>query len=695
MRARLVVALSVVLVVLGGCLAVARVARASAGASVCPAAAECTRISASRVVASGTTRLAGRSAPSAPYVAIRDGGPVPKLGALVEIPAGHHDPKGFAGVVVREGSAHGLTGLIAVPPLPNLALAQGAAAGSTAGGGDPAAAAAGLPQTLLDLVPSSTIEQVSKLWGDLGCGTGVGEFPIKLTGVSLDPRSFSLTGPTFARGAVTGFGLQTSVSPSMSIQLALKEQLKCEKTEELGATQFPAPGLPDALVRVSGQVSASGSFDGTASGNIKLGTTLSGGVSYSNGVTSFAPAPSVSGFTDVTKPLSVAANATATMTAAVVARLLLFGLWGPRITLSWGPELTLQGTTAQSSNPCPSAKLSFPLRLGVGFGANPGVYYGLGSVAKQLAQSYGAQVTEATFQRVIFITSAHIPVVGPSEPVWTLTKAFDTPNLIEFTRMPIDSVYLPVLPGSGQGASLSAGEQCTTISFTGAGSLTYNNRTRDPNPESDCGGTSTDTYQLQASNVQWLDTWTNTVFGGRASFGSILGSETDTDTIGYDYSGCDPPVDHNSGDPCPANAPTCTTPGPQTCAQPFPTLSQPPTLIYNPTGESYSDHLVAEVNVGLVGGSCPPAFQIGALAGAPLFAVFDLYPSTTFQTTTLPYSVSGSYDCAAVESPPPPPDTQNCTITPSLNGSVVVTGPYTAKPAPQSEQPIFALRPVG
>jgi hypothetical protein len=202
----------------------------------------------------------------------------------------------------------------------------------------------------------------------------------------------------------------------------------------------------------------------------------------------------------------------------------------------------------------------------------------------------------------------------------------------------------------------------------------------DQDPLSDCGGNYTTTTQVRASGLAWDDKWVNQVFGGRATSSSLGGAEANTGSVAYDYSGC-APQDHNADNRCSGGATKCTAPNPGNCTGAI-TQGQRPTLSYTMIG----DHTMALVNIGFgATSSCYPAFQTVPGAPAPMFAVFDLYPSATTQTTTLSYALTGPSSCSAVATPPPPPDTLSCTITPSLMATVKVTGLVTARQAPASE----------
>jgi hypothetical protein len=705
----------VLLALMVGALALMAAPPASrAAAPGCPhGARKCVTLPAKRVVATGTHTLRvhhgkkGRAKVRVPYVVLHAHGGLPRPGTYVEIPSGRHDRSGFAGVVVGEGHRAGLATLLALPPLPDIAAAQTAAA--TASRRDHSASAT---STVLDLLSGPLVTRLAALIGQAQCTTGT-DFPIKLTGVSLDPRRFELTGPVFKNGRVSAFGLSAAVSPTATLALNIKEKAQCEWKRELGSVELPPPpatflagGVP-FILRGSGEVSTTGSVDGVATGSIDVGTELSGGIAYNGGALQFAPTPTVNGFARVTKPLAVQGNATLSLTAAAVARMLFFRLWGPRVTLSFGPELNLQASSDTSSpSPCSKAKISFPLKLGVGFGANPGAYFGLGKTARDLADKFGAKFNSATFQQLttIVFQDQHgrtFDIKARVDPtmrtVWNLEKAFDTPDLIEFTGMPFPPEYLPVLTGSG--GSLSSGEQCTTVTFGGSGSLTYAQTTHDPDTTSDCGGSSTTSYSLNASDLAWREVWRDVVFGGHPNgveSSALGGLENNSGTVAYDYSGCSPGDPNQGANPC-NGAATCTQPWSGACSGQIVPGQEQPSIDYNFRGQSQTakDHLVASVDVGLARPDpCLPAFNFGPLAGAPLIAVFDLYPSSSVQTTTLTYRRTDAQPCDAVQDPPPGPDTTACDVTPGLNATVTVEGPYTARPAPASEQPLYALKPA-
>jgi len=127
-----------------------------------------------------------------------------------------------------------------------------------------------------------------------------------------------------------------------------------------------------------------------------------------------------------------------------------------------------------------------------------------------------------------------------------LEKAFDTPDLISFTGMPINAVDLPI---QGAGAT-NSGTACTTVEYSGSGTLEYDNQTHDEDQNSDCGGNSTTKTEQLASGLAWDDKWTNQVFGGRADSSALNGTESDSGTVDYDYSGCgqfDPNSDNQCG----------------------------------------------------------------------------------------------------------------------------------------------------
>jgi len=50
--------------------------------------------------------------------------------------------------------------------------------------------------------------------------------------------------------------------------------------------------------------------------------------------------------------------------------------------------------------------------------------------------------------------------------------------------------------------------------------------------------------------------------------------------------------------------------------------------------------------------SCPPVFQRGDLGGAPMYAFFDLYPTSDVRTATIQYGRNSPVGCADAESSP-------------------------------------------
>ena len=288
-------ALAAVVVLLAGADAADAPADA-ADAAGCPAAQKrtCVAIPASKVLKVGNKPFK-HSHNGLPYVIVKGVKKLPRAGTYVEIPAGRHDPAGFGGVVVASGSAHGLGAIAAAAPLPSIVEGRSAARRAF----DSVCASAG--GSLLDLLLVKLLTQAAELMGAPQCSTGVGDFPLSLTGLSLDPKSFSLSGPVFSGGRRSSFGLSASVSPTAQLKIGVKEQAKCEWKKEPASIELPPPpatffaGPAPYIVRVAGEASASGSFDWSASGTVSLGTTLSGGLAYPKGALQFSPTPSVTG----------------------------------------------------------------------------------------------------------------------------------------------------------------------------------------------------------------------------------------------------------------------------------------------------------------------------------------------------------------------------------------------------------------
>ena len=257
---------------------------------------------------------------------------------------------------------------------------------------------------------------------------------------------------------------------------------------------------------------------------------------------------------------------------------------------------------------------TFPLKLAAGFGANPGAYSGLKDVEKKLAEQFQARFTKGAFGSAVTFSDKSggetvvINTHSDLGKVWNLEKAFDTPDLVAFTGMPIDAVDLPI---QGAGAT-NSGTACTTIEFSGLGSFQYNNQTHDDFPPSNgnCGGSQTTNSHQLASGVAWDDKWVNQVFGGRANSAALNGSEDDSGTVFRDSSTC--AVNDPNNQCSQYGTTTCTDAWSGTCSGAI-AQGQGPTLEYTQA----SDHLIGKVFIGYGKTSpCTPAWQIGRSAAA-------------------------------------------------------------------------------
>src|SRR4051794_9394947 len=135
-----------------------------ADAADCPKSQKsgCLAIPASKVTGSGS-KTATKGV-RLPYVIGRGGRRRPRKGKSVEIPAGRHDPEGFAGVVVATGRKGRRAAIFAVPPAPDIAAARKSARRAF----DSVTAAAG--GSLLELIPPKVVAQAARLMAAPECG---------------------------------------------------------------------------------------------------------------------------------------------------------------------------------------------------------------------------------------------------------------------------------------------------------------------------------------------------------------------------------------------------------------------------------------------------------------------------------------------------------------------------------------------
>lgn len=383
----------------------------------------------------GSSVLATGSRKQLPYVVVKHLRKKPKTGAYVYVTPGRRDPRGFGGVVIGTGTRKGRTVIVAVAPLPTAAQVNRAMklASTAAGGG-----------SLVDLLPKRVGDWLGQNLGELECGSGIGEWPVKVTGFGLDPLRFDLSGPTFDGSNEGSFGLSSRVTPSMTLTLGLKQKFSCTvKPKALIDVEFPPPpafffaGPVPYSIRTSLQLSAEGAVDGSASGQVVVGTTLAGGIAGDGVGLRWSPAPSATPFATVSKRFAVNAQGSVSANVSAVARLLFARLWGPKVTLSFGWKLQLTGLNTGAGGRC--AEVSFPLKLGVALGFNPGYAWATGPIGdklSKLAEQFNSQLEQVTLAHIIkIITPGHtaIDVSVQDKNLWRLTKAFDTPDFLDFT----------------------------------------------------------------------------------------------------------------------------------------------------------------------------------------------------------------------------------------------------------------------
>jgi hypothetical protein len=452
----------------------ATAAQAKAPVASCAALAghRCILLSPASVLRSGSSK-------GIPWLLVRGSAKGVTIGGTIVVGAGGKDASGFAGYVIGLEHVGDTTAIAAIPPLPGAAKTKAMASGSvsalglSSGRADGQRTAASSP---LSLLPPSLLAQLEGV--DYGCKSSTA-FPLQLTGFSIDPNSGSVAmapskGSPFPSAVSVGF----QISPAFTAKLNLKEQYQCQAKKELAVTKAIAAigGIP-GIIRTSAEVSAQAGIEGSATGSVKLGFTAGASVTAAGGAVSVQGA-NFSGTAQVTAPLAVHATGSLQAKTKAVVRLLAYGVWGPRVSLAWGPELKLASLSTDPNTPpentCSNATLSMPITLAAGVSFEPGIYEGTNAAVRALSESIGGKWVQGLVQTSISALSmGGNPIAMPLEKrefknVWRLEKALDSGDLYTQDFKPIADQELPTI-GNGL-TSPNCQPRLTSASFkvTGA-----------------------------------------------------------------------------------------------------------------------------------------------------------------------------------------------------------------------------------
>jgi hypothetical protein len=464
----------------------------------------CVLLQPSSVMRSGVTH-------SVPWVLVRGGAPRVKPGGTIVIGTGSKDADGFAGVVIGIKRRGNVTAIAAVPALPSPSTVKAMASGSVSAFARAASPQAG-GSSPLSLIPPSLLEKLNGSLLQLSCTSGPA-FPLQVTGLSIDPNSASATLTPGKSGAPpSALNLAFQVSPAFTASLGLKDKLACSASQELAAatTPFAVAGVP-GLLRTSGEVSGQVALEGTASGSAKIGFTTGANVTVTGrGVT--VNGANVSGIAEAKDPFTVRANGSVQLKATAVARILIYGFWGPRISLAWGPEVKLAAVNTDPStapeNTCSNLTLSLPITLSAGVGFQPGVYAGSNAALRAISEAFGGKWVSGLAQSSLPITvPGGSPILLPTrefKTVWRLDKAIDSGDLYSQDFKPIADMDFPTIGNAATSASCQP--RLTSASFKVSGAtLHYINLT----PAGDMGCVVHD--DTVDSGMGWDSEWDSTI----------------------------------------------------------------------------------------------------------------------------------------------------------------------------------------
>ena len=424
------------------------------------------------------------------YVVLRGLSHPPALGSYLQVTPGRKVPGGYAGVVIGTGARHGLTAVFAVTPYPSASSMRSSVSAMTgAMRSGRTGVQAGLPVAVVDLIPESVRSWLKEALGERECSGGAADFPVKVTDASLTPLSFMMSGPGQSDSGVGRYQLSGTITPTMTLTVALKGEVTCEGRHELGAREFPPVGafwfgpLPYS-VRVSAEITAKVAAEaGAGQGAVDAGVAVSGGVAGQGVDASWDPVPTLSPVFKITKTFSSSLSFSFSDRVSVSTQVLIGHLWGPKFSLSFGPKIeTTPAATSSDKNSCSQGELSFPLTWSQSLGFNPGFGFATGPIADQiqkLARKFDADFVKASYAPVIrSLTPGNIPVTNLSTEenhVWWLKKAFTTPNLVEYTsklasqelwsRGKCEAVEIDPPKGSGglQSIACAAAGKCVAI----------------------------------------------------------------------------------------------------------------------------------------------------------------------------------------------------------------------------------------
>jgi hypothetical protein len=606
-------------------------------------AGRCLVVAASRVVRFG-------HAHGIPFLRVARGGlaRTPKLGDLVAVRIGKAARDGFLGRIDGIGHVGADTLLVAVPPLPTVREITRAA--DNAASVSSAAHAAGLGS----LIPGSL---QNRLLGALnGAQCEGGPFPLQITDFGLSPTSWGISEQRpDASGGLRLMKLSADVTPHIGITAKVSHEEKCSvSTPKLEGhlppiQAGPVPILPTVSLDGYGEVKLTGNL---LSGKAELGATIGGDATFDGRGASFTPHPFMP---DVKFPehWDVRVGGSIEFGARVQVNFLLYGVWGPRITLKFGPNLTLNAVDNNAANPCSGGTVGLPLTVQAGFALQRGIYDG--PVSKLLERLGGDFKTIPV--RSLLIDGTRVKL-DRGQRLEYLSKDLVHDKLYAQSFQVIPPKALDI-------QSLGTQARCMQITYSGSGSLHTDAR----RPLGDSCPAPGDNAHYYADGLTWSGTWSGGSQG--ASSNSTSGGTQTLTTVTTD---------------CGAPANTLVT----TCS--FKPYQLAHNLVLTNQSDAQGTYVLGQVGVGFVdyGDGCT------GVPGARLTtATFRLRPTKDghIQTSSLNYRLADkTFGCQTVDphSYPPP-----CTITPNLTGTVQVTGPYDITPVPAAEQSAAQMQPSG
>jgi hypothetical protein len=330
---------------------------------------------------------------------------------------------------------------------------------------------------------------------------------------------------------------------------------------------------------------------------------------------------------------------------------LLYGVWGPRITLKFGPNLTLNAVDNNAANPCSGGTVGLPLTVQAGFAVQRGIYDG---PVSKLLESLGGNFKTIPVRSLV-IDGTRVKL-DHSQPLEYLSKAIAHDKLYSQSFQVIPPMALDI---GTQG-------RCMQITYSGSGSLhtdahrtTFNDSCPPPG----------DNAHYYADGLTWSGTWSGGN-GGASPQHTSGGTQTNTT------------VTQDCGSPPNTFVTSCSY-------QPY---QLNPNLVLTNQSDAQGTYVLGQVGVGFVdsGTGCTgvPGSQLTT-------ATFRLRPTRDgrSKTSSLNYRLANTtFACQTVDphSYPPP-----CTITPNLTSTVQITGPYDITPVPATEQPARQMQPSG